>query len=44
MGALSTPTYAVLQRALHKLLKYVQRNAMLEKTVKSRYKFIPSYI
>lgn len=34
MGALSTQAYAVLQRVLHKLLKYVQYNTALVKGVK----------
>lgn len=44
MGALSTLTYAVLQRAPHKLLKYVQCNTMLEKTTYSRWEDFKLYL
>lgn len=35
MGALSTLTYAVLRRALHKVLKYVQCNTILDESTES---------
>lgn len=44
MGALSTLTYAILQRALHKLLKYVQCNTMLDKTRKAADRFSMLYL